>query len=292
MKKMSGYNNYNYELIDANKMCSNVSSVKYEKYMFGEDKWIPVNKIKIDIAVQRELQDYHVAKLLKKFDPQAFGRLTVSLREDGYYYCSDGQHRLECAKQLGLKEVPCVVVNNSSLKEEGESFIKVNEVSAKVSALDKYRIGVSSEILEWLRVKECLDFVGLEAGTGQNKVSCLSIIYKTINSATLLSSIDKNMFVCKRALYILKHTVGAKGITNQMYTGMSIFVRHYILSGETDVKTTIDRLSKIDYKAITSKAQDMKENSTKGKVDSYVAYLFWVEYNKGYKVKLPLKIEI
>lgn len=292
MKELSGYNNYNYELINSEKINSSVTSVKYEKHMFGEDKWIDVNKIKIDIAVQREMQESHVSKILKKFDPQAFGRLTVSPREDGYYYCSDGQHRLECAKRLGLKEVPCVVINNYSLKEEGESFIKVNEVSAKVSALDKYRIGVSSEIVEWLRVKECLDFVGLEAGTGVNKISCISIIYKSINSATLLSSIDKNMFVAKRTLYILKHIVGTKGITNQMYNGMSIFVRHYILTGETDVNTTIERLSKVDYKAITSKAQDMKENSTKGKIDSYVAYLFWVEYNKGYKVKLPLKIEI
>ena len=291
MKELSNYNNFNYELVDASNFNS-VSSVKYEKHMFGEDKWISIDKIKVDIQVQRELQETHVSRILKKFDPQAFGRLTVSLREDGYYYCSDGQHRLECAKQLGLKEVPCIVVSNISLKQEGESFIKVNEVSAKVSALDKYRIGVSSEITEWLRVKDCLDFVGLEAGTGINKVICLSVIYKSINSATLLSSIEKNVSVCKRALYILKNTVGVKGITNQMYNGMSIFVRHYIMSGETDVNTVVERLSKIDAKALTSKAQDMRENSAKGKIDSYVAYLFWVEFNKGYKVKLPLKIEV
>jgi len=292
MKELSGYNNYNYEFIDTESISKNVSSVKYEKHMFGEDRWIDVNLIKIDISVQREMQENHVAKILKKFDPQAFGRLTVSLREDGYYYCSNGQHRLECAKRLGLKEVPCIVIKNNSIKEEGESFIKVNEVSAKVSALDKYRIGVSSEITEWLRVKECLDFVDLEAGTGANKISCMSVIYKSINSATLLSSIDKNMFVTKRALYILKHTVGVKGITNQMFNGMTIFVRHYVLTGDTDIKTVVDRLSKVDYKAITSKAHDMRENSTKGKIDSYVAYLFWVEFNKGLRVKLPLKIEV
>ena len=292
MKELTNYNNYNYDFIETDKIKSEVNTTKFEKYMFGREEWIRTDRIKVDLAVQRELQETNVSRILKKFDPQSFGRLTVSLRQDGYYYCSDGQHRLECAKRLGLIEVPCIVVSNNSLKEEGESFIKVNEVSAKVSALDKYRIGVSSEILEWLRVKECLDFVGVEAGTGANKISCLSVIYRSINSATLLSSIDKNMFVCKRALYILKHTVGVKGMTNQMYNGMSIFVRHYVLSGETGVDTVIERLSKIDYKAITSKAQDMRENSAKGKIDSYVAYLFWVEYNKGYKAKLPLKIEV
>ena len=292
MKELSGFNDYNYEFINTENIESSVSSVKYKRDMFGEDRWIDVNLIKIDIAVQREMQETHVSKILKKFDPQAFGRLTVSQREDGYYYCSNGQHRLECAKRLGLKEVPCIVIKNNSIKEEGESFIKVNEVSAKVSALDKYRIGVSSEIVEWLRVKECLDFVGLEVGTGINKVSCLSVIYKTINSATLLSSIDKNVYVTKRALYILKHTVGTKGITNHMFKGMVVFVRHYVLTGETDVQTVIDRLSKIDYKAISSKAQDMIENSSRGKIDSYIAYLFWVEFNKNLRVKLPLKIEV
>ena len=292
MKEMNSYNDYNYEYVDVDKINSGITTVKYEKHMFGEDRWIETSKIKIDLAVQRELQEFHINRILKKFDPQAFGRLTVSLREDGFYYCSDGQHRLESARRLGLKEVPCVIVKNHSLKEEGESFIKVNEVSAKVSALDKFRIGVSSEILEWMRVKECLDFVDLQAGTGSNRVSCLSVIYKSINSATLLSSIEKNMFVAKRALYILKHTVGVKGITNQMYNGMNIFVRHYVLTGDTDIKMIVDRLAKIDAKAITSKAHDMRENSGKGKIDSYVAYLFWGEYNKNLKNKLPLKIEV
>ena len=51
-------------------------------------------------------------------------------------------------------------------------------------------------------------------------------------------------------------------------------------------------VKKIDAKAIISKAQDMRDNAVKGKVNSYVAYLFWNEFNKGLKFKLPLKIEL
>lgn len=285
---MNNYNNYNYDLIKVD----GLSSKAYNKSMFGKEMWIDTNLIKIDISVQRELQETHVSKILKKFDPQAFGRLTVSKREDGFYYCSDGQHRLNVARRLGLSEVPCIVVNSHSIVDEGENFIKVNEVSAKVSALDKYRIGVTVGNAEWLRVKECLDYAGVEAGTSVNKVNCLSLLNKAINSATLLSSIEKNVFVAKKSLYILKNIVGTKGMTNQMVSGMMIFVRHYILTDLTDTNTTIERLKKIDYKAITSKAQDMKENSTRGKIDSYVAYLILTEYNRNLKVKLPIKIEI
>ena len=73
---------------------------------------------------------------------------------------------------------------------------------------------------------------------------------------------------------------------------MIIFVRHYILTDLTDTNTTIERLKRMDYKAITSKAQDMKYNSSRGKVDSYVAYLMLTEYNRNLKVKLPIKIEV
>ena len=285
---MNNYNNYNYDLIKI----EGVSSKTYEKHMFGKEEWISVDSIKIDISVQRELQETHVSKIIKKFDPQAFGRLTVSKREDGFYYCSDGQHRLNVAKRLGLTEVPCIVVKSHSIVDEGENFIKVNEVSAKVSALDKYRIGVTVGNKEWLRVKECLDYAGVEAGTSVNKVNCLALLYKAVNSATLLSSIEKNVFVVKKALYILKHTVGTKGMSNQIVSGMIIFVRHYILTDLTDTNTTIERLKRMDYKAITSKAQDMKYNSARGKVDSYVAYLMLTEYNRNLKVKLPIKIEV
>lgn len=288
--KYNNYNNYNYKIVNTKDIT--VSNAKYSKSMFGEEKWIPIEQIKVDISVQRELQESHVNKILKKFDPNAFGRLTVSKREDGFYYCSDGQHRLNVARRLGFKEVPCIVINNYTIKEEGENFIKVNEMSAKVSMLDKYRIGVSCEMEDWIRVKEVLDYAGLEAGTGVNKVSCISVIYKIINGATLLSSIEKNVVIMKKSLYILKEIVGVKGINNQMVSGMSIFVRNYIITGETDTQTTIERLRKVDAKVIISKAQDMRDNAVKGKVNSYVAYLFWNEFNKGLKFKLPLKIEL
>ena len=97
MKELTNYNNYNYDFIETDKIKSEVNTTKFEKYMFGREEWIRTDRIKVDLAVQRELQETHVSRILKKFDPQSFGRLTVSLRQDGYYYCSDGQHRLECA---------------------------------------------------------------------------------------------------------------------------------------------------------------------------------------------------
>ena len=79
---------YNYEIIDVEKEIS--KPIRYTKEMFGEDAWIRVDKLKIDIRVQRELQDFHVDRILRKFDPSSFGRISVSPREDGFYYV-DGE---------------------------------------------------------------------------------------------------------------------------------------------------------------------------------------------------------
>ena len=270
-------NNYNYEIIDVDKELS--SPIKYTKEMFGEDAWIPVEKLKIDMRVQRELQETHVTKLLGKFDPSAFGRLSVNLREDGFYYVSDGQHRLEIAKRLGLSEVPCVVNKLESLRDEGRSFIKINQNSAKVSGIDKYRIGVSSEVEEYLRIKECVDYAGLRIGTGLNQINCVSAIYRLINQATLLTSIEANIRNMKKTLYILNKCYGVDGINHLTVTGLFIFVRTYLETGLTTTEAIIERLSTINIRELISKANDMKSNGN-GKTVSYVAYLFLIEYNK------------
>ena len=279
------------EFIDVDKEIS--KPIKYTREMFGIDMWIPVDKLKVDIRVQRELQDTHVDKLQKKFDPAAFGRISVSLREDGYYYVQDGQHRVALAKAVGLTEVPCIVQSLESLRDEGRAFIKINENSAKITGVDKYRIGVASEVVEYLRIKECVDYAGLRIGTGVNAINCVSCIYRAINQATLLSSIEANMRSMKKTLYILNKCYGVEGINHLTVQGMFLFAKTYLETGYTDVETCIGRFKNINIKELINRAYDMKENG-RGKTVSYVAYLFLVEYNKKLKPtnKLPIHIEV
>lgn len=279
------------EFIDVDKEIS--KPIKYTKEMFGVDAWLPVDKIKVDIRVQRELQDTHVDKLQKKFDPAAFGRLSVSLRDDGYYYVQDGQHRLSLAKAVGLTEVPCIIHSLESLKDEGQAFIKINENSAKISGIDKYRIGVASEVVEYLRIKECVDYAGLRIGTGTNAINCVSCIYRAINQATLLSSIEANIRNMKKTLLILNKCFGVDGINHITVQGMFLFAKTYLETGYTDVDTTIERLKRTNIKDAISRAYEMKADG-RGKVVSYIAYLFLIEYNKNLKVgnKLPMHIEV
>ena len=283
-----------YEFIDVDKEFGESllsKNIKYTKEMFGTEEWIPVDKIKIDLKVQRELQKTHVEKIANKFDPSAFGRLTVNLREDGYYYCTNGQHRLEALRLKQIKEAPCVVVDLYDIQEEGQNFIKVNEQSAKVSTLDKYRIGVHSNVVQWLRVKEVIDHVGLEAGTGVNKINCVGVLYKYINKVKSQTSIDTNIQILKITLHILKSSFGVEGITGIMVTSMATFVRHYVITGDATIEESIKRFSKCNYKEYGTKANQMKEKSGgRGKIINYIAFLLYSDYNKNKKNKLQPKI--
>lgn len=268
---------------------------RYKKEMFGYEEWIPVEKIKVDISVQRDLQEYHVQKITRKFDPTAFGRLIVTLREDGNYYCTDGQHRLRALETLGIEIAPCIIIKLYSVKDEGLNFVNVNEQSAKVSNLDKYRIGVSSEIEAWLRVKECLDSINAKAGTGENQVSCVGVINKYVNNSKLESSRQKDIEVMKKTLFILQKAYGTKGVTDRMVQSMAYFVRTYVFdNSDTTSGEIIERLSGTNFKEIIAKAHDMRDNNAKrGTVVSYVAYLIYTEYNNGLrKNRLPLRISL
>ena len=293
-------NDFNYELLDVDVEILETKKPIQERYtreMFGVEKWIDINKIKVDINVQRELQDTHVQNIIKKFDPSAFGRLVVTQRQDGFYYVTDGQHRRKVLELLGVSHAPCVVVNLCDIKDEGLNFININQQSAKVSNIDKYRIGCSSLITEWIRVKEVVDYIGCTVGTGSGKINCTAALYKLVNNSKLDTSRERDILLTKRSLLILKSVWGIDSITHAMVNGMFIFLKyHTYLNQDATFNDIIDRLSsrKISWKDISSKAHAMKEtNNGSGKLYSYIAYSLYVEYNNGLKKnRLPLRIEI
>lgn len=280
---------YNVEFIDVNK---EVSTYVFKEEDFGEDAWIETDKIRVDIDVQRELIPKHVEGIVSKFDPSAFGRLHVTQREDGYYYCTDGQHRLFSAKALGLKRVPCVVVRCYSKRDEGLNFIHLNETSAQVSAVDKYRIGCTSELTDWLYVKECLDSIGITVGSNEKQVACVTSIYKFVNKPKSGSSVEKNIAIAKKSLKIIMECFGSVAITGTMFNAMCEFVRVYVQTGDITVQDIIDKLQTSTAPNMNNRAKEMRKTAGRGKLVNYLTYIIYVEYNKNLRRKLPLKISV
>ncbi|MGL5348299.1 MAG: ParB/RepB/Spo0J family partition protein [Peptostreptococcaceae bacterium] len=270
---------------------------KYSKEMFGSERWIPMSQIKIDMDVQRTLDAKHAKNIAKKFDPASFGRVTVNQREDGLFYAINGQHRMDALKELGFTECPCIVINCIDKKDEGQSFIKINENAKAVSTIDKYRIGVSAEVSEWLKVKAVLDFAGITRVSGNpNSFRSVGTIYKEINQGSSERNREENTTVCKIALKVLKNTCQTLGEMDYItVSGMITFCRAYALDGTVSMADMESRFKDISYIKLTREAKNMKKQSGGNcKVINYMAFLLHTEYNKNIakSKKLPLRIDI
>lgn len=266
---------------------------------FGKEMWIKVEDLELDTDTQRSPMENHVRKIAKNLDPKAFGRISVSLRSDGKYYVTDGWHRTLACKSLGMTEVPCIVIENTTKetkqakKHDALQFLKINENSSSVSAIDKYKIGVSGEIEEWLRVKECVESNGLQVGTSASKVNAVASIYKYVNSSQKPEMIAKKMEHMKTAIHILNDITGVLGITNISINAMCLFVREYISEGIITQEDAMNAFSKVDLRQMITNAQTLKNTNTAGNIITSLAYLLYKEYNVHAKgKKLPPRFEI
>lgn len=266
---------------------------------FGKEIWVNVEDLVVDEDTQRSSMETHIKKIMKNFDAKAFGRISVSRREDGKYYVTDGWHRTQVCKRLGLKEVPCIMIENKeketkqAKKQDALQFLRINENSSSVSAIDKYKIGVSAEVEEWLRVKECVECNGLKVGTSASRINAVASIYKYINSSQKPENIAKKMEHMKIALNILNDITGVDGITNISINAMCLFVREYISEGVITKEDAMNAFSKVDLRQMIINAQTLKNTNTGGNIITSLAYLLYKEYNNVTKgKKLPSRFEI
>lgn len=286
------------EILEKNQMTINLKP-ELTRADFGVEKWIDLEDLVLDEDTQRSPMENHVKKIAKNLDPKAFGRISVSLRSDGKYYVTDGWHRTLACKSLGIKEVPCIVIENKTeeikkaKKNDALQFLKINENSSSVSAIDKYKIGVSGEVEEWLRVKECVECNGLQVGTSASRVNAVASIYKYINSSQKPELIAKKMEHMKIAIGILNDITGVLGVTNISINAMCLFVREYISEGIITVEDAMNAFSKVDLRQMITSAQTLKNTNSGGNIITSLAYLLYKEYNQHSKgEKLPPRFEI
>lgn len=282
----------------SHEMIAKIKKKKPSQSDFGVEQWLSIKDLKIDKDTQRDLQESQVEKIIRDFDPSAFGRISVSKRKDGYYI-TNGQHRWVACKFLEIDKVPCLVVENKEekleeiKKQDARQFLKINNNSQTVRAIDKYRIGTSAQMEDWLNVKKVIEDNECKAGTSLNDINAIACIYKYINSSTNPVTVKTKMDQMTKAIKILKNTVGTANITHLSLIAMCIFVREYIDTGLTTLDKVISKFQKINIRMLITNAQTYKNNDSRNNVVTYLAFCYWQEYNnkcRKDKDKLPNRI--
>lgn len=74
-----------------------------------EIELVPIDELRV-IEIQRKPSPYHVRRLVESIRKIGFLVPVIAVRRDGQVVIIDGQHRYLAARELGIKEIPCVIV--------------------------------------------------------------------------------------------------------------------------------------------------------------------------------------
>jgi len=147
----------------------------------GEFLMIPKGELEVDPAYQRNrINQRRVDTLSRAWDWIACGCLVVALRDDNKWFVMDGQHRKLAADQRSdIHELPCLVFETASRREEALGFLAINQGRVVVGSLDRYRAQLLSGDKTASAVEALLRSTGHRTGDkpSARTVSCVQCLY-------------------------------------------------------------------------------------------------------------------
>ena len=211
---------------------------EFEK-LHSTEKLIPLSKMRVCIAAQRDLKPARVNKLQAEFDPEMFGVPVVSFR-DGHYYIIDGQHRIAALKLwLGNWEnqsVTCRIYTGLSEQEEADMFDRLDDALA-VSAFDKFKVRVTANRPVECAVKKVVEKCGMKISKDKKEGSVSAVSTLT----AILEHTDEGTLA--RTLIITNHSFGVIGLTKEVMRGISLVCTRY--NGELHDAEAIEKLKSL-----------------------------------------------
>lgn len=231
---------------------------------------VPVAKLKVDPAYQRELKPGHVDRIQTNFDERAFGPLVVS-KQNGHYSVLDGQHRLEVVLRRHDPEVTCIVFEGLTQEDEAKLFLLLN-TQVVVHTADKMRARAEAGDPVALDITKTLGRRGLKISpTGRgipNGVQAVNALEQAQNHRNLEKVVD-----------ILFRAWGAEGFRLPIIRGLDALLANF---PSMDADQLVERLSRTTPRVLTMRAKGKQETMwIYGGLASHVAKEMLVAYNAG-----------
>lgn len=164
---------------------------------------VKVSDLYLDTTYQRLPNEVKVSNIARNFDPDAFGIIICSAREDNVIAIIDGGHRIAALRLLGLenKTVNALVYFNLSIEDEARIFTLINQDRTKPKTVDIFKAQVAANDQQAIGLNSILSTLGLRAvnapGNGIVRgIGTLKEIYKNaghLNTQYSLTTL-KNAF--------------------------------------------------------------------------------------------------
>ena len=215
--------------------------------------WVEIDRMRVNPDAQREINNEWVNRLVRDFDPDAFGTITVNLREDGFYYIVDGQHRIEAMRLMGWtdQKVMCVVYHGLTEAQEAQLFLELNRRLA-VGAMSKFKVSVSAGRPENVAINRILEALNLKVGQ-----------HKTGGGITAVGTLERTYTrmgpdVLSRSLALIVAGFGDEGLSAAVIDGMAMFVARY--GEQLDDNATAEKLRRVNAgaKGLLGRAETLR----------------------------------
>lgn len=127
----------------------------------GEVRIVVLASINIRPPYQRTIVRQEVRSIVRSFDKDAVGTLTVGERADGSLWLVDGQQRLTAMLQLGIIEWKCDVFKSDGQAHEARVFVIKNTNRTKVSAGAIFRAALIEGAEDCVDINRLVESCGL-----------------------------------------------------------------------------------------------------------------------------------
>lgn len=258
---------------------------------YAEDD-LAVSDLTIDPRVQRAVLDPRkVRKIISEFNPQALGRVTVSLRDNGDRVILDGWHRWEAVREMtdNAGTIPCRVFRGLNFDQEAQLFLDLNQTN-QPKVHDAWRIRVNKGEPLAVAVTGILTQFGWTIATqaGEGRFNAIAVAERVENLSRQMEAepglVHATILVITRAWGTNRH-----GVKGPMFEGIARFIAEHAKNGNFDIQTLISKLR--DYKdgpqAMSLKARQLAHLRNM-KPSMAVADLLTELYNEGgSRKKLP-----
>lgn len=188
----------NQQLIETrnNEFAGNQKTPKEQRYGWeiidtpGHLKMISKHDLLVDYDYQRESTETKIKDIARNWSWVGCGAICVA-RRGSVFYVIDGQHRVAAAKRRSdINELPCVVFDVSSKKQEAVGFLLANANRKPVTAIGKYKAQIVSGDSTAIFVSSLLSSLGIDITDNHDAHKAT----KSIRLCYKLASIDRECF--------------------------------------------------------------------------------------------------
>lgn len=164
----------------------------------GAITWLPVDALSVVWAQsQRPLDERFATSIADSFDPEKFGTISVTKRDNkGVYHIIDGQHRKRAVEIAfgGGQKVPCQVFDADDPVRAAQLFDEINSHRRRTHTIDFFKVRVTAKDPDYVAVTKILQENGLVIGYNRqgrevSAAQALLAVYRQHGSKVLDSTL-------------------------------------------------------------------------------------------------------